>query len=496
MQLKELASLIVTSRLSGDGEVTVTGIQTDSRKVQPGDLFICLPGTIQDGHQYAAEALAKGAAGLVAERALDVEAPVLTVNDSRAAMAILADHFYNYPSHEMKLIGITGTNGKTTTTFIIDKILTDYGKKTGLLGTIGIKIGQEIVPTQNTTPDAALLQASFRRMREVNTDYCVMEVSSHALDMGRVKGCRFRTALFTNLTQDHLDYHRTMDRYLAAKGLFFSRLGNHYSPLESERQYAILNADDPASAQLAHMTSAQIVTYGIEEEADVRASDIRITSAGTSFNLSTFCGEASIQLKLIGKFNVYNALGAIAATLVEGVPLNQLKNSLEEMEIVQGRMESIHEGQDFLVLVDFAHTPDGLENALTTISEFVEGRIITVFGCGGDRDRAKRPVMGGIAARYSDYVIATSDNPRSEEPERILDDIEPGMLDAGFTSSEYSKIADRREAIHMAIAMAQPNDVVLIAGKGHETYQIINGTTLHFDDREVAREAIRGLHRD
>lgn len=496
MQLKELASLIVGSRITGAEETEITGIQTDSRKVKPGDLFICLPGTAQDGHEYAGQAITQGAAALVAERPLDIAAPVLYVKDSRTAMAIISDHFYGYPSHEMKVIGVTGTNGKTTTTFIIDKILSDYGQITGLLGTIGMRIGDKTYPTQNTTPDAADLQAAFRRMRDVGTGYCIMEVSSHALAMGRVKGCRFRTALFTNLTQDHLDYHQTMDRYLAAKGLFFSRLGNEYSPHESDRKYAVLNVDDPASAELAAMTSAQVVTYGIHQEADVRASGIQFTSAGTSFMLSTFCGDVSVHLKLIGKFNVYNALGAVAATLLEGVPLQQVKNSLEEMEIVQGRMEPVNEGQNFLVLVDYAHSPDGLENALKTISEFVEGRVITVFGCGGDRDRGKRPLMGEIAARYSDFVFMTSDNPRSEDPERILDDIEPGLLKAGLASSEYSKIADRKEAIYQAIEMARPNDVVLIAGKGHETYQIINGTVLHFDDREVAREAIRGLNRD
>lgn len=496
MQLKELASLIITSKIIGNEDAAVTGIQIDSRKVQSGDLFICLTGSVQDGHQYAQEAVNKGAAALIAEKELNVGVPILLVGDSRSAMAVIADHFYGYPSHELKVIGITGTNGKTTTTYLIEKILADYGQPTGLMGTIQMKIGGNVYPVTNTTQDAAELQKSFRQMKDTGENYCVMEVSSHALEMGRVKGCRFRTALFTNLTQDHLDYHGTMDRYREAKGLFFSRLGNHYYPSEEDRSYAVLNADDPASNYFAKLTSAQVITYGIDNEADVRAKDIRITSAGTEFALSTFKGEASVRLKLIGKFNVYNALGAIATTLLENIPLQQIVNSLEQLANVQGRMETVDEGQDFLVLVDYAHTPDGLDNALSTISEFAEGQIISVFGCGGDRDRGKRPLMGEIAARYSDYVFVTSDNPRSENPERILDDIEPGLIEAGLTANEYVKISDRKEAILQAVQRAGSKDVILIAGKGHETYQIINGITRHFDDRETAREAIRGRDRD
>lgn len=496
MQLKELASLIITSKILGNEDAAVTGIQIDSRKVQSGDLFICLTGSVQDGHQYAQEAVNKGAAALIAEKELNVGVPILLVGDSRSAMAVIADHFYGYPSHELKVIGITGTNGKTTTTYLIEKILADYGQPTGLMGTIQMKIGGNVYPVTNTTQDAAELQKSFRQMKDTGENYCVMEVSSHALEMGRVKGCRFRTALFTNLTQDHLDYHGTMDRYREAKGLFFSRLGNHYYPSEEDRSYAVLNADDPASNYFAKLTSAQVITYGIDNEADVRAKDIRITSAGTEFALSTFKGEASVRLKLIGKFNVYNALGAIATTLLENIPLQQIVNSLEQLANVQGRMETVDEGQDFLVLVDYAHTPDGLDNALSTISEFAEGQIISVFGCGGDRDRGKRPLMGEIAARYSDYVFVTSDNPRSENPERILDDIEPGLIEAGLTANEYVKISDRKEAILQAVQRAGSKDVILIAGKGHETYQIINGITRHFDDRETAREAIRGRDRD
>ncbi|WP_010270136.1 UDP-N-acetylmuramoyl-L-alanyl-D-glutamate--2,6-diaminopimelate ligase [Paenibacillus senegalensis] len=492
MQIKELASLITPSKLTGNEQAKIKGIQIDSRKVNEGDLFICLTGSLKDGHDYARQAIDNGATALVTEKRLEVEVPQLIVKNSRLAMAIIADHFYQHPSKELKVIGVTGTNGKTTTTYLLEKILNDHGCSTGLMGTIEMKIGGQIYPVLNTTQDAADLQKSFRQMKDEGENYCVMEVSSHALEMGRVKGVHFRTALFTNLTQDHLDYHGTMERYREAKGLLFSRLGNTYASSEAERSYAVLNADDPASEYFARMTSAQVITYGINNEADVRAHNIRITSQGTAFTLSTFKGEQDVNLKLIGKFNVYNALGAVAAALLENIPLEEIVSSLERTGSVQGRMEVVDEGQPFLVLVDYAHTPDGLENALSTISEFAEGQIFSVFGCGGDRDRTKRPQMGEIAARYSDYVFVTSDNPRSEEPEAILDDIEPGLLEAGLTADQYEKISDREEAIRRAIDKAGPKDVILIAGKGHETYQIINGTTRHFDDREAARQAIRG----
>lgn len=496
MQLKELASLFPVSRLSGDGSTEITGVETDSRKVKTGDLFICLPGHVSDGHDYAQAAVQKGAAAIIAERETGAGVPTLYVKDSRVAMAVAANHFYGYPSKELKVIGVTGTNGKTTTTYIIEKILQDQGHQTGLMGTIQMKIGSEVFPVENTTQESLAIQQSFRKMKEAGAEYCIMEVSSHALDLGRVKGIRYRSALFTNLTQDHLDYHNTMEEYRSAKGLFFSRLGNEYDGDPDNRQYVVLNADDEASDYFAHLTSAPVITYGIEKEADVRASDISVTVRGTEFKLTTFRGEKTVKLKLIGKFNVYNSLGAIAATLLEGVPLVDIKNSLEGMAIVEGRMEPVDEGQEFLAIVDYAHSPDGLENALTTIREFAEGKVITVFGCGGDRDKTKRPKMGKIAGHYSDFVFATSDNPRSEDPEAILEDIRPGLLEAGLTDDRFELIADRRTAISKAVEKAGPKDVILIAGKGHETYQIIAGISHHFDDREEARNAIRGIRRD
>ncbi|QGQ95774.1 UDP-N-acetylmuramoyl-L-alanyl-D-glutamate--2,6-diaminopimelate ligase [Paenibacillus psychroresistens] len=497
MKLNELASLIAVARVIGDGDISITGMEMDSRKVKPGDLFLCVPDfpnlIFQDRHQYAGEAIEYGAAAILTERILEVDVPQLLVKNVRYAMAVIANHYYGYASRDFHVIGVTGTNGKTTTTHIIEHILNDQGFKVGLMGNLGMKIDNQLYAYEGNTQEAPELQKSFQQMKEADIDCCVMEVSSHGLQLSRVLGTNFRTAVFTNLTQDHLDFHLSMEQYKAAKGLLFARLGNTFEPDFSKQKYAVLNADDSASTYFAEITSAQVVTYGIDNKADVMADNIWITSEGTQFHLTCFAGETDIQLKLIGKFNVYNALGAIAATLLEGVPLEQVKNSLEGMSIVPGRMEPVLEGQDFLVAVDYAHTPDGLENALSTIRGFVQGHLITVFGCGGDRDRTKRPLMGKIAAQYSDYVYITSDNPRTENPDHILLDIEPGLLELGFPEHRYEMIVDRRAAIKKAIEMASPNDVVLIAGKGHETYQIIGTIKTDFDDRDEARAAIRGL---
>lgn len=495
MKLQELASVLLITHIHGDAETEITGIEADSRKIKAGDLFLCIPGLTADGHDYAPKAIALGASALVTERVLDLPIPQLVVKDARYAMAALSAHFYGYPSKELKLIGITGTNGKTTSTYLIEKILRDQGFTTGLMGTIQMKIGDTYTEMERTTQEAVDLQRSFRQMCEQKTDYCIMEVSSHALELGRVKGIHFRSGIFTNLTQDHLDYHKTMDAYAAAKGLLFSRLGNGFSADHKERQFAILNADDAASQTFSKLTAAQIITYGIENECDVRAMNIRITAQGTEFKLISFAGEAFFRMKLVGKFNVYNALCSIAAALAEGIPLEAIRNSLEDITVVDGRMEVVNEGQDYLVLVDYAHTPDGLENALSTVRDFAEGKVITVFGCGGDRDRTKRPLMGKVTAKYSDYLYVTSDNPRTENPEAILADIVPGLNEVNYPKKQYELIVDRKKAIQKAIEGAGPKDVILIAGKGHETYQDVMGVKHDFDDRLVAKAAIRGRER-
>lgn len=493
MTLAEATSHLLTASIKGDASTIITGLAVDSRKVKAGDLFFCISGTTDDGHRYAPQAAAAGAAALVVERVLDIELPQIVVKEARYALAVLANAYYEHPSEQMRLIGVTGTNGKTTTTFLIEKILSDAGLSTGVIGTIEMRYAGETYPMSGTTPSAYDLQHSLRDMVDKGVKACAVEVSSHALHQGRVQGCRFRTAIFTNLTQDHLDYHGTMEAYREAKGLFFSRLGNTFAEKEEERSYAVLNADDPASSYFQSITSAETIMYGMHENADVRASDIKITAKGTSFQVDTFRGSQRVELKMVGKFNVYNALAAICAGLIEGIELAKIVASLESVPGVAGRVEAVNAGQSFSVIVDYAHTPDGLENVLSTVKEFAEGHIYCVFGCGGDRDRKKRPIMGQIAAKYADYLLVTSDNPRTEDPDLILLDIEAGLKEDQVSADRYELIGDRRAAITKAIEMASPKDVVLIAGKGHETYQLIGKDILDFDDRLVAEEAIRGM---
>ncbi|MED4585993.1 UDP-N-acetylmuramoyl-L-alanyl-D-glutamate--2,6-diaminopimelate ligase [Brevibacillus choshinensis] len=486
MFLRDLLMPLLPVTITGDDSMEITGLTADSRQVKPGYLFVCLTGYTVDGHSYAAQAVQKGAVAVLSEKDLDVPATIVRVPDTRRAMAMLADRFYGSPTRELKLIGVTGTNGKTTTTHLIDKILRDQQKQTGLIGTIHMRIGEVTEDVKNTTPDALELQHSFRRMRDVETEYAIIEVSSHALEMGRVRGCNVHTAVFTNLTQDHLDYHKTMDNYRYAKSLLFSQLGNSYDP--DRLKTAVLNADDEASELYATVTPARVITYGIDRAADVHATDIEITSKGTSFTVQTHVGNVRMNLKLMGKFNVYNALAATAVALAEGISLEAIKNSLEEVAGVNGRFESVDAGQPFAVLVDYSHTPDSLENALMTIKEFAKQRIFCIVGCGGDRDRTKRPIMAQIATKYADRSVLTSDNPRSEEPQAIINDMLAGL--SGVSQERFTAVTDRREAIKFAVSQAQPGDVILIAGKGHETYQIIKDQVLPFDDREVAREAI------
>ena len=486
MLLRDLLSPLPAKKVHGDENIEITGLTADSRQVKPGYLFFCLTGYTVDGHAFASQAVERGAAAIVAERDLDTAATLVTVSDSRRAMALLADRFYGSPTRALKLIGVTGTNGKTTTTHLIDRIFRDQNKRTGLIGTIHMRIGDVYEEVNNTTPDVIDLQKSFRRMCDCQTDYAIIEVSSHALEQGRVRGCDVHIAVFTNLTQDHLDFHKTMDNYRNAKALLFAQLGNSYQ--QDRMKTAVLNADDEASRLFARVTAARVLTYGIDREADVRARDIAVTSKGTSFIAETFAGTMPFHLKLMGKFNVYNALAAIAVALVEGVELAQIKASLEDVPGVSGRFEPVDAGQPFSVLVDYSHTPDSLENALLTIREFAQGNIFCIVGCGGDRDRGKRPIMAKIATKYADWTVITSDNPRSEDPQAIIDDMLAGLSaqDAG----RYAAVPDRRDAIFEAVSRAKPGDVILIAGKGHETYQIIGDQVLHFDDREVAREAI------
>lgn len=499
MILKELISSLPIYKITGNPEVEIRAISDDSRKVEEGTLFIAVKGFSVDGHRFIPQAIDRGATAIVTELGnpymqeipIPQHVTVVEVRDSRRSLAMLADAFYGHPSSQLRLIGVTGTNGKTTTTNLIYKILTDYGKKTGLIGTIETIIGTEKEDSKNTTPESIHLHRLLARMVEAGCTHAVMEVSSHSLDQGRVRGADYAQAIFTNLTQDHLDYHKTMEEYRHAKGLLFAQLGNDYTkPIRP----AILNADDPASEYFARITAAPIITYGIDRHADVRATDVDVRDSGIRFHLETWVGSHDVELKLVGKFNVYNALAAIAATLIEGIPLSFILQSLSQINGVNGRFERIEAGQDYTVIVDYAHTPDSLENVLVTIREFAKGRVICIVGCGGERDRGKRPLMARIAAKYADHIIFTSDNPRRENPERILEDMLEGLKDYDAIHSSYEVITDRKEAIYKGIQVARTQDVVLIAGKGHETYQILGEKVIHFDDREIAAEAIRGLN--
>jgi UDP-N-acetylmuramoyl-L-alanyl-D-glutamate--2,6-diaminopimelate ligase len=464
----------------------IASMTNDSRKVGPGTLFICIKGHQIDGHEYAGEAVQKGAAAIVSEKELDVGVPVVKVADTKRAMAFLADEFYGHPTHSLHLIGVTGTNGKTTTSMMIEHIFRDAGKKTGLIGTIHIKIGDQMLETKNTTPDNIVLQETFAHMVKEGVQAAAMEVSSHALVQGRVRGCDFDVAVFTNLSQDHLDYHETMEEYKRAKGLLFSRMGNVFD--SAKPKFAVINMDDPEGPYFAQETTAHVVTYGIDSQADFAAENIRMTASGTAFTLLTPEGKREANMKLMGKFSVYNALAAIAAAYVSNVPLDSAAATIERMKGVPGRFEAVNGGQDFSVIVDYAHTPDSLENVLKTIRQFAQKRIYTIIGCGGDRDRTKRPLMAKVACTYSTDPIFTSDNPRTEDPLQILADMEKGVQ-----GHPYRVIPDRKAAIETAITEAKEGDVVLIAGKGHETYQIIGDKVIDFDDRLVALKAIEEL---
>jgi len=490
--LADLISNLKNKRVAGPENVDIKGMTYDSRHVEPGDLFFCLPGAKADGHDFATQALARGAAAFVVERELPLEgATQIIVADSRKTMAALAAIFYGHPARQLRMIGVTGTNGKTTTTYLIKAILEKAGLGVGLIGTIQSLIGERVIPVRNTTPESLDLQHLLRRMVDAKLEYAVMEVSSHALSIGRVAGCEYDTAVFTNLTRDHLDFHRTFDNYAAAKALLFAGLGKNAH--KQGAKTAVINLDDDYGTFMAGQTTVSVLTYGVERDGMIRAENVQVTARGTSFTAVTPRGEIELRLKITGMFNVYNVLAAIGAALAEGIAPETIKMALEEFNSVAGRFELVEAGQDFAVVVDYAHTPDGLENILQTAKKFVQGKIIVVFGCGGDRDRTKRPIMGALAARYADFTVITSDNPRSEEPVSIMREIEKGLKEEGIRSDQYIMIADRTEAIRAAINRAQTDDIVLIAGKGHETYQILKERTIPYDDREVARGILKEM---
>jgi UDP-N-acetylmuramoyl-L-alanyl-D-glutamate--2,6-diaminopimelate ligase len=497
MKLQALVQDLQIKQSQGELQTPILGLAHHSRKVAPGFMFVCIVGYKVDGHNYILQAVEQGAAALLVEKdptALGLPPEVLDklcwvqVENTRTALAWVSARFYQFPAQKLTMIGVTGTNGKTTSTHLIEALLKARGHRVGLIGTIHSKIGEEVLPVNNTTPLPLELQQLLAKMVDKGADYGVMEVSSHALELGRVEAIEFDIAVFTNLTQDHLDFHENMEAYLEAKTKLFS--GLNPTGGKAHPKYGIINIDDPAGRFIQEKSRGQVLTYGIKSEATVKASNVLVKASGVSFGVTTPWGKADFKLRMTGMFSVYNALAAICVGLVEKIDLGEIKQVLEGVTGVPGRFELIDEGQSFGVIVDYAHTPDSLENVLHTANQFVIGRIITVFGCGGDRDRTKRPIMGSIAARLSDYTIITSDNPRSEDPVVIIEEIEAGIRD--FVGSEqYAMVLDRREAIAYAISMAGPEDLVLIAGKGHETYQIIGDKTLPFDDRAVARQCLQ-----
>ena len=479
--LEELALLVQGTKIIGDSSTLITGIEHDSRKITAGNLFVCMEGAHVDGHNFINSAVEKGAVAILTTHEninLPKNISALVVPDMLKTLAIIVPYFYDFPAKKMRVIGITGTNGKTTTTYLIREILIRAGFKVGLIGTIQMMIGEEIFPVHNTTPNVMDLQKTFAEMLSKNVDYVVMEVSSHAIAENRIAGIDFNVAVFTNLTQDHLDYHKTLENYRDTKAKLFARA----------KDFVVVNVDDAAGAVMLQNASCQKITYSIEKNSDFRAENVDVHAGGTSFNV----GNLNLNLHLTGKFNVYNALSAVGVARAENISTDTIKAALEAFKSVSGRFERVYAEIPFTVIVDYAHTPDGVKNVIETARQIVKNKIITVFGCGGDRDNTKRPIMGRLAAELSDIVIATSDNPRSEDPEKILAEIEVGIKEK-IGGKQYECIPDRKAAIFRAIEIAQAGDIVLILGKGHENYQILRDKTIHFDDKEVALEAIRSL---
>ena len=477
---------------SGNLQVSLSAITDDSRAVQAGSLFVAVKGEHVDGHRYLSSALASGAAAVVMQEIIEkIDRPYLRVADSRRALGHLGSRFYGDPSGCLRMIGITGTNGKTTTSYVCKSLLEAVGGRVGLIGTVAYQIGSEIIPASHTTPGALELQQLLKRMVDGGCSAAVMEVSSHALAQDRVSGCEYDVAVFSNLTQDHLDFHKTMDAYFQAKLRLFTGL----TGTEKPNKRAIVNGDDPSGARIASLCTAPVWTYGIKGNADLRAEQVQLSLHGTTFMAATPAGTFPVESHLVGEHNVYNLLAAIGVALHEGATVEQVRQAVTRVTNVPGRFERVMAGQPFTVVVDYAHTEDALIRLLSAAQALKAGRIITVFGCGGDRDRGKRPKMGRAAVQQSDVVILTSDNPRTENPLSILEEVEVGVKEALQQRSHvtYHKVADRREAIATAMRTAQSGDMVLIAGKGHEDYQIIGTKKFHFDDREVARDAIREL---
>jgi len=485
MQLKSLLSRVNPSRISGPADIDIGSIAYDSRRVKKGSLFIALKGEKVDGHAFIGQAISQGAVAVIGEN-LNKEsggATLVSVENSRSAMADLAATYYQDPSLALKVTGVTGTNGKTTFTFLLKHICEKESLRSGLLGTVRYEIGDRHLPAARTTPESLDVEEMLYQIRSAGCRAAVMEVSSHALAQERVRGVEFDVAVFTNLTQDHLDYHDTMENYFEAKCRLFTGL----STQSRKKGKAVVNIDDRYGMKLTEILpkETEILTYGLSTRADFRASDMKIDFTGTSYRLDAFGKSFLVRLPLIGRFNVYNSLAAIAAASALGIDVRAAVKALASAPHVPGRLEAVPVKRQFRIFVDYAHTDDALLNVVNTLRELSPNRLIVVFGCGGNRDRAKRALMGAVADRHADYSIITSDNPRKEDPLAIIDEIK-----TGFAGKNFEAVPDRKEAIFKAVSLAQPRDIILIAGKGHEAYQEFSDHTVPFNDVEVARQAV------
>ncbi len=486
----------VSFKALGDPDAEVTGIAFSSNMVKPGDVFFCVQGFKSDGHKYAPDAVSKGASALVVQRKLDLDVPQFEVEDSRSALALASARFYDIPSSKMKVVGVTGTNGKTTTTYLVDWVAKSFGEKTGIIGTVETRIVDQKIHADHTTPESLTLQELFSQMVDAGCTEVAMEVSSHAIDLHRILGTKFAVVAFSNLTQDHLDYHKTMENYFNAKAALFTKEYSNKAAIDIDGSYGV------ELAKRAKNNGLDVVTVGFSEDADIKVANVDYFSTHTSLDIDAFGKSYKIDYPLIGHFNVENMLLSIGICYQLGYPLEEVCKAMENAPQAPGRLERVtaggmsvkelHSKLGFSVFVDYAHTPDAIENAIGAVRPITDGRLIIVFGCGGDRDRTKRPKMGA-AACAADHLVVTSDNPRTEDPIKIIEDIIPGLTEG---EGRYEVLPDRREAIRSAIRYAKPGDSVLIAGKGHEDYQLVGDKVLSFDDRVVAAEELESLMND
>ena len=474
MKLQDLLKGVAVLESTAAPDTEINEVRYDSRAVRPGDLFVAIRGYATDGHQYIGKALEQGAAAIVCEEA-PAGVPVVVVENARRALAEIAANRFGHPADSMTMLGVTGTNGKTTTTYLVKHMLEDAGRKVGLIGTNQNLIGDEVVETERTTPESYELHALFARMRDAGCTHVIMEVSSHSLVLDRVHGIHFAVGAFTNLTQDHLDFHKTMEEYRRAKALLFTI---------SDK--GVINLDDPAAGAMLADAKCPCLTFSCEKDAaDLTAKNLKLHADGVEFVAATKGDLARVKLPIPGHFSAENALTALGIVLQLGMPLADAAKSLATATGVKGRVEVVPTDTDYTVLIDYAHSPDGVENVLRAVRGFARGRVVALFGCGGDRDRTKRPKMGKIAADLADFCIVTSDNPRTEDPKAIIDDILEGMKG---TKTPMQVIVDRPEAIHWALAHAKKDDIIVLMGKGHETYQEVNHVKHHMDEREIVRD--------